>query len=526
MSEGGIATSIGYENMLENLKEQALGKIGGDKLAKANAVLTQLSQTNMLLNHYDFYNKLAKALNDKADGVAKAVKQKIGETLGQGEGEGGIVEKLTGMKTALEEKIGSAEELYSKTKAFINDPKQALTDAVLKNLGVNAEDGTELSDFIGNEVTKFKAQAEGFSDFVNESQPIKDTIDRLQSTRDSIEQAFTQRRSDLLEQQQALENRYADYANDIFEKEGRNLTPQELQPFQREADALSQEASNVKDQFLQDDSDLVNQIQDAQGQLETIGRNIFSRIDGYNPAEGIFANLGNLDKPTLSTLFNPDQLTRFEGLAPYLGQFTDKSFIEKASQLVQAPERIFDADTAGNVFKSFSENAQKITTQATQEATEKVNALRSGVQENYNNAKSMVEEQLDNATQKYQQGVEAVNQARSEGEALLNQGKQAVNDAKTAFTEGLEEGTSFAQKGEQLGQGLKQGGQALGKMVGGETGELIEGGTEAVSSAIPVVGEVIDAGLIISQLITGIADIFKSKPHTQAVTQVTQQYGI
>ena len=526
MSEGGIATSIGYENMLENLKEQALSKIGGDKLAKANAVLTQLSMANMLLNHYDFYNKIANALNEKADGVAKAVKQKIGETLGQGEGESGIMETLTGVKTAVEEKIGQGTQLLSKAQAFVKDPEQALTNAVLDNLGVKAEDGTELTDFVSNQVNNFKAQAEGFNDFVNASQPLKDRLDQIQQSRQDLEDAFNSRKSDLLEQQKNVEDRFNQLNDDVFEREGRALTPEEVAPFQREADALMQEGSNVKQQFLQDDGDLVNQIQDTQGQLEALGKNIFSRIDEYNPEEGIFANLGNLDKPTLSSLFAPETMTRFEGLTPYLGQFTDQSFIEKASQLVQAPVRELGADVAGNVAKAFSENANNIVKGATQEATDQFNALRSGVQENYNNAKSMVEQQIDNATQKYQQDVEAVNQARSDAQQLINQGEQAVNDAKTALTQGLEEGTSFAETGAQLGQGLKQGGQVLGKMIGGETGEIIEGGTEAVSSAIPVVGEVIDAGLIISQLITGIADIFKSKPHIQAVSQITQQYGI
>ena len=75
MSEGSIASAIGYENLAEQLKEQAISKIGGDKLAKANAVISQLTQANMLLNHYDFYKKLAKALNDKADGISKDIKE-------------------------------------------------------------------------------------------------------------------------------------------------------------------------------------------------------------------------------------------------------------------------------------------------------------------------------------------------------------------------------------------------------------------------------------------------------------------
>lgn len=530
MSEAGgnIATAIGYEQMLENLKENAMGRVGGDKLAKANEVLTQLTQANMLLNHYDFYKKLAGALNDKVDGVSKAVKAKIGEKLGTGDGgEGGIMENLTGLKANVEETVGKFTKLGSKAEAFIKDPEQALTKAVLNNLGITAEDGTELTDFIGNKVSLFKSQAEGFSDFVNAGQPIKERLDELQKSRQDLEDSFNQRKTDLVEQQKAVEDRYTDYVNDVLDTEGRMPTQEEIAPFQREADGLLQEADITKKQYLQDDNNLVDEINDNQGRLEQIGKDIFSRIDGYNPEEGIFANLGNLDKPTLSTLFNPEQLTRFEGLSPYLGQFTDESFIDKASQLVQSPVRNLGADVLGNVGKAFSENADKLVKGATQEATEQVNALRSGITQTYNNAKSQVEEQIDGATQKYQQGVEAVNQARSDGEALLNQGKQAINDAKTAFTDGLQEGTSFAEKGQQLQEGLQTGGKLLGKAIGGETGDAIEAGGEAVASAIPVIGEVIDAGLIISSLITGIADIFKNKPHTQPqVVQATEQYGI
>lgn len=528
-SGGNIATAIGYEQMLENLKEQALGKIGGDKLAKANQVITQLTQANMLLNHYDFYKKLAKALNDKADGVAKSVKEKVGEKLGTNvDGEsGGLMETLTGVKNAIEEKVGEGTQLLSKAQAFVKDPQQALTQAVLDNLGIKAEEGTELTDYIGEQVNKFKAQAEGFNDFVNASQPLKDRLDQIQKSRQDLEDAFNQRKSELLQEKQNIENRYMDKVNDVFENEGRMLSPEELRPFQYEADLLTEEADNVKKQYLQDDGNLVDEINETQSRLETMGRDIFSRIDRYNPEEGIFANLGNLDKPTLSTLFTPETMSRFEGISPYLGQFTDKSFIQKASELIQPASRELGADVAGNVGKAFSENADKLVKGATQEATEQFNAMRSGVKQNYNNVKSMVEEQIDNATQKYQQGVEAVNQARSDGEALLNQGQQAISDAKTALTQGLEEGTSFAQKGEQLSQGLKQGAGTLGKMVGGDTGEAIEAGGEAIGSVIPVAGEILDAGLIISSLITGIADIFKSKPHTQPqVIQATSQYGM
>jgi len=527
MSEGSIATAIGYENMVEQLKEQALAKIGGDKLAKANAVLSQLTQANMLLNHYDFYKKLASALNDKAQGVSKAIKDKVGETLGTGDGESGIMEQLTGLKQAVEEKVGDTTKLVSKAQAFIKDPEQALTQAVLDGLGVKAGDGTELTDFISNQVTNFKSQAEGFSDFLNASQPIKDRLDELQKSRTDLENAFTQRKTELFQQQNEIEDRYADFVNRIYESEGRLPTQEEIAPFQREADGLVQEGANVKTQFLKDDGGLVDEINDAQGRLETIGKNIFSRIEDYNPEQGIFANLGNLDKPTLSTLFTPEQLTRFEGISPYLGQFTDKSFIEKASELVQTPIRELGADVAANVSKAFSENADKLVSAVTNEATEKFNAIRSGVTENFNNAKSQVEEQIDNAASKYQEGVEAVNQMRTNANELLNSGKQALSDAKNAITGEIQEGASFAQQGEQLAEGIKAGGQALGKALGGTAGEALEGGAEAVSSAIPVVGQVIDAGLIISQLVTGIIDIFKNKSHTPTqFSQATEQYGI
>jgi len=527
-SGGNIATAIGYESMLENLKETAMGRIGGDKLAKANEVLTQLTQANMLLNHYDFYKKLASALNDKVEGVAKSVKAKIGEKLGMGDAEeGGVMEKLTNLKASVEEKVGNLTDLQTKAQAFIKDPQQALTQAVLDNLGVKAEDGTELTEFIGNQVNSFKAQAEGFGDFLNASNPIKQRLDELQKARGDLEKSFNERRGQLLEQKTALEHRYDDFTNDFVDREGRLPNIEEIAPFQREADAFKQEADNTKKQYLQDDGDLVNEINDNQGRLEEIGKGIFSGIDGYNPAEGIFANLGNLDKPTLSTLFNPEQLTRFEGLSPYLGQFTDQSFIEKASQLVQSPVRELSADVAGNVSKAFSENADKAIQGATQQATEEFNAVRSGVKQTYNNAKAQVEQQIDRATQKYQEGVEAFNQARTDGTQMLNDGKQAINDAVSSFTQGAEEGTSFAQKGEQLAQGVQSGTKALAETIGGDTGTALAEGGEAVASVIPVVGEVIDAGLIISSLITGIADIFKGRAHTTPqVVQATEQYGM
>jgi ElaB/YqjD/DUF883 family membrane-anchored ribosome-binding protein len=529
MSEtgGSIGSAINYENMLEQLKEQAISKIGGDKLAKANALLTQLSQANMLLNHYDFYKKLAGALSDKAEGVSKSVNEKIGDAFKGGEDEGGVMETLTGLKQQAEEKIGQFTELSSKAQAFIKDPQQAITQAILDKTGITGENGQELTDFVGDQVNQLRAQAQGFTEFADSVQPIKDRLDELQTTRNSLEDAFNQRKGDLLEQQSNLEDRYSDFVNDIFDREGRLPTQDEIAPFQREADGLRQEAENTKQQFLQDDGDLVDEINSNQGRLEQIGKNIFSQVEDYNPAEGIFANLGNLDKPTLSALFAPEQLSRFEGISPYLGTFTDKSFIEKASQLVQSPVRELGADVAGNASKAFSENADRLVSGATQEATEQFNAIRSGITENFNNAKSQVEQQIDNATQQYQEGVEAVNQMRANASELLNQGQQAVNDARNAITQGVEEGASFAERGEQVASGIKSAGQAVAKTIGGEAGTAIEGGVEAVSSAIPVVGEVIDAGLIISQLVTGIVDIFKGKPHTQPqVVQATEQYGL
>jgi glycosyltransferase A (GT-A) superfamily protein (DUF2064 family) len=153
--------------------------------------------------------------------------------------------------------------------------------------------------------------------------------------------------------------------------------------------------------------------------------------------------------------------------------------------------------------------------------------VRSGVKQTYNNAKAQVEQQIDGATQKYQEGVEAFNQARTDGTQMLNDGKQAINDAVSSFTEGAQEGTSFAQKGAQLSEGVESGTKALAETIGGDTGKALAEGGEAVASVIPVVGEVIDAGLIISSLITGIADIFKAKAHTTPqVVQATEQYGM
>jgi ElaB/YqjD/DUF883 family membrane-anchored ribosome-binding protein len=522
MSEGSIASAIGYENLVEQLKEQAMSKIGGDKLAKANAVLSQLTQANMLLNHYDFYNKIAKSLNDKAEGVKQAVKEKIGEKLGTSDEETGLMETLTGLKEGAEEKVGQLTKLASNAQAFIKDPQQALTKAVLDNLGVKAEDGTELTEFISNQVTNFKAQAEGFTDFVNASQPIKNAIDGLQNARGDLEDMFNTRQSELLAQQNNLEDRYSSFANDLFDKENRLPTPQELAPFQQEADGLVQEAGRVGEQFLKDDGDLVDRINEAQGRLETLGRNILSGIEGYNPAEGIFANLGNLDKPTMSALFEPETMARFEGLAPYLGQFTDKSFIEKASQLVQSPIREFSTSNVEDVAKSFSENAEKVVGQMKGQAEETFNAVRSGVVQASENIKAQTQQALEQGTQKFQEGVEAINQQRQNAEQLVKQGASEVEDTINAVKSGE---TTASEVGQKVASGLSQAGQQLGEKVGGELGETIATTTETVSSAIPVIGEVIDAGLIISQLITGIADIFKSQPHTPIV-QATQQYGI
>jgi hypothetical protein len=103
-----------------------------------------------------------------------------------------------------------------------------------------------------------------------------------------------------------------------------------------------------------------------------------------------------------------------------------------------------------------------------------------------------------------------------------------AGQAKEAFTAGKSVAGALASGDTQA---VVEGGQALGKAVGSLAGKAVgeETGTaigEGISSAIPVIGEVVDAGLLLSTLFTGIADAFQPHHLPTFIDTATQQYGV
>lgn len=173
-----------------------------------------------------------------------------------------------------------------------------------------------------------------------------------------------------------------------------------------------------------------------------------------------------------------------------------------------------------------------------------------------------------NQAQDYiQRGNTLLSQGKSEGQALLNQGNDLLKATQTQIegygTEAANLSKTLdaevAQRTTQLADLASAGGSAVfgalgavgvagafksgnrpqeglqtsqlttdvvkaGAEAGGEAGGEVLG--EGLAAAIPVVGEVIDAGLLLTQLFTGIASAFKPHDAVTSIVSATQQFGV
>jgi hypothetical protein len=188
--------------------------------------------------------------------------------------------------------------------------------------------------------------------------------------------------------------------------------------------------------------------------------------------------------------------------------------------------------------------------------------LNKGIEQAKNS--DLANQAVSQAQQKIQQGSDLLAQGKQEGQAFIDQGRDLLKSAQSQVE-------GYGQQAEQIGQVLQseveqrttqlaefagqakeafttgkavagalasgdtqafvEGGQALGKTVGSvagkvlgeETGDAIGAG---ISSAIPVVGEIVDAGLLLSTLFTSIADAFQPHHLPTYIDTATQQYGV
>lgn len=148
----------------------------------------------------------------------------------------------------------------------------------------------------------------------------------------------------------------------------------------------------------------------------------------------------------------------------------------------------------------------------------------SGFTDMYNKAqdlKTSVESGVERFNGLRNQATTAIQNIKAQGQATLEQGQAMLQQGKDTLMQAGQDALSQVQ--EQTSQitsdVVKAGSEAAGEVLGEAAGE-------GIAASIPVVGEVVDAGLLLAQLFTGIAADFKPHDAVTSIVSATSQYGV
>jgi hypothetical protein len=465
-------SALGYEQIIGSLSDNALKSvgIGSDQLAKANEVLNKLSMTNLALQQFGFYRKISETLKN------------------------------------------SAKEAVEEGKTVLSKPKIPL-----------GEEGTPL--------TEIKPPTE------TEASP---ELQQLQQGRQ-----ITSNRTPQQETQEAEQAQQADEVTDV--------TPRVAQPIVDEAPAFSSEARIALD--------------DTGGETQSIGRSMLSRFSSlYQEAKDVQTALDN-GMSRITQLRQQGQ-SLLQGVQDDLNSQMSqgRQFLQQGSDVIQQGQ-----DTIQQAQAYTDETARAIAQEAGQNLVSKGQAILGrgqGLIDNTTTAlanNEVASTALSKSQDLIKQGQDLVNAGKNEGLAYIEQGTEQLKQAQSMIRGAGEQFQTFQQAVEQevttrtqqvsdlaeqvaskVSAGVQEGRniataistgdvdgavqatQTVVKTAGKLAGDLgVNGGEEIASGladAIPVVGEVVSAGLLLASLFSGIGEAFQ--PHDKPTITATQQYGV
>jgi len=291
---------------------------------------------------------------------------------------------------------------------------------------------------------------------------------------------------------------------------------------------LAAPAEASRSSFLKGFSNMYNKAQDLKTSVEN-GVQRFNRL--RNQATDAFDSIKAGGQATLEkgkSLLQQGQ----EAIAN--GDLTGQDLVDRGNSFInEGIEQAKNSDLGRQAFNQAQDYIQRGNTLLSQGKAEGQGLLEQG-NDLLKASQTQIEGYGDKAASLVTSLDSEVAQRTSQLAELAGAGGSAVFGAlsgvgiASAFKSGnkQQEGVATSQAVSQEAQGASKavaGGEA-GVEAGGEVGGEVVG--ESLAAAIPVVGEVIDAGLLLTQLFTGIASEFKPHDAVTSIVSATQQYGV
>jgi hypothetical protein len=533
MADSETGTSMTYEALVNSLADNSLfQKTGfGDKLAEASSVLGKLSTTNLALQQFGFYKRLSSMLKDTAKESVEELKSQIAKPQVPLGTEGTELKDLAQARESI-----PSEEL-SRTEQGIGRsiPKETLdapTEVAPISDPVSFQGLPEI-----RALRQFEAREQGLGD---PNRPLFPEEEGLPSL-------------DLESQAPLFLGQQSGEAGVI----ARGGQPQpEIEPAQPQAPAPVQEAGEAEDVVNADTAvqsiteETPQAFAEARVALNTLGGetqsirgSLMSRFtDFYKQAQDLKTSVES-------------GIARFQAVRNQANDVVSGLKEEANQKLAQGRQALQDAQDA---VSRGEEGASDLVKQAqsqiddaisSSENLDLVNDSVSKAQDFISRGNALLAQGKQEGISLLEQGQEQIKVAQSAVEGYAGQGRALAqtlqNELETRTTQINEFAEGLAQKaGEAVQTGkdiagavtsgdvegattaIQSGVKQLGK-VAGDVG--IEGGEEigaGIAEAIPVVGEIVSAGLLISTLFTGLADEFKPHHPIPIVNQASIQYGL
>jgi hypothetical protein len=531
-----------YTELLNSLAEGAKNTIGDDKLGKAADVLNKINMTNVALQQFGFYKRLQEGLKSAAKETVSELKEKLGapkQLLGT---EGTELQEVKPLTEGLQ-----SEELAQTERGVFG--RQILGEKPpISEISPTVESGIPTGE-VGAGARPFTGAGE---DYVSLEQRIAQNAARPSQAapRNLFDDYDAALDNEMAYSRAPLffgERSVADTARASGQQPPSEIEPA-AEPVRPSAQQRPDETTAPEDVAnVKTPEQIAAEAAEAQAnEALATTQNLAEEAVGLNTLGGETQKIAGSFLGKFSDLYN-QALDVKTALVQNLKDEANQK-VAQGRQLIQDGQ---DALSRGE------EGAQDLINQG-QGVVD--NALKQAANSD------LVQQNIGKAQDYIKQGTDLLNSGKQEGMTLIEQGREQLQAAQSTIQSYGAQGRALAQnlqteieaRGEQLSnlaetvasrgqaavqvgtdvvkaaasgdvEGAVQGAQTGVKLAGKVAGDLgIQGGEEiaaGISDAIPVVGEIVSAGLLISSLFTTIADAFK--PHEVLPTlAASSQYGI
>lgn len=606
-----VGSAYNYEQLLDSVKEQALSKIGGDKMAKISSFLGQAGLINAELSQFGFYKQLGNMFKETANEIIQQVNP---PTIPLGT-EG------TGLKEFSNIETETSPQVKEVSKGIFG--REILGDKPLVSPAPAPQLPTPRPALAREPQEPLFSIEQAPRPLQTARPPVPIENDpeyqRLSKLRDEYTQSFNDTKKELQSRADRLESEFSDFVTEVKEKTGVTITDPTETQFALERDDILKKGALAQEAYDADLQDINQKLADREASLRRINAEpprfrqettdpLLREADVPTPVrpprtERPVTALDDVVEDVANKLVVPTEVesdfsdflsgaranlaANVEGMTQSVrgslfgraSQLYDKAISYKQS-LESGVDRIStlrnqatdyaqqlrnqagDIEAQGRSLIQQGQDALSRGEQAGQDFVNQGQGLLNKALEQSTNSE-LFQTAMDTAQSKISQGQQLLNDGKQEGMKLLQEGQEQLEQAQSAIKGYGGQARQFGQqiqteiegRSQQLNdlaenlmsqaktgmnsmsdignavktgdvEGAVEGTQNLVKTAGQLAEKAgIAGGEETaatIAEAIPVVGEIASAGLLIASLFTG----FEPHEKAQPIMTATSAYGV